>query len=96
MNRDWQTLSLEYLDFVRTQPCSCTMREPAEVSHLKHAKGYKGKPYHRHFAAIPMTHDVHMDWHNMDRKKFEKKYNVNVWQENVRTLIRFLTGKEMQ
>lgn len=90
--------SLEYLDFVRTQLCVCTMREPAEASHLRHiGKGIdKSKPSPRHFTAVPMIHEVHMDWHSMTRAEFEDKYDVNVWKENVRLLIRFLTREEMQ
>ena len=89
--------SLEYLDFVRTQPCICTM-QPAEACHLKHiGRGIdKSKPNPRHFTAVPMTHEAHMDWHTMTKAEFEQEYNVNVWQENVRLLIRFLIGEEMQ
>ena len=83
--------SLAYLEYVREQPCLIT-GDPAEASHLKHVGmgGNKRKENKDHFSAVPMRHDLHMEYHSIGPTEFMETHNIDLWYYNALMLRTWL------
>lgn len=90
--------SLAYPDWaVEGRGCVvCT--KPPERSHVKHVgrKGRKADPHWEHFTVLPMCHEHHAWYHTLTLKEFEDKFNINLWKEVAKFLIRYIHERETE
>ena len=70
----------EYLEYIRKTPCLINTKR-SDPHHLR-SRGAFGSDY----TAIPLAREFHSELEQIGVKKFEKKYNINVWREAHRLL----------
>ncbi len=87
--------SLAFLNHIRELPCLIT-GHPAEACHLRHIGmgGNKRKEHKEHFSAVPLRHDLHMEYHAVGPTKFEENHNINLWYYNALILREWLWSLE--
>ncbi|MAH50663.1 hypothetical protein CMI37_32890 [Candidatus Pacearchaeota archaeon] len=83
-NEDYiKSYSLDYLDYVRKQNCCVTGQQMPDVHHLEAigTRGGRKEPNQRHFSAIPLCRDLHIEVHQIGLHKFQEKHNIQLWKE---------------
>ena len=78
-----KTYSLEYLEYMKDQPCCVTGNQNSDSHHLE-AIGMgqnRKKPNQKHFTTISLSREMHSELHSIGLNKFQSKYNVQLWQE---------------
>ena len=74
----------KYLEYIRKIPCLISGKV-ADPHHLT-SRGAYGSDY----TALPLARRYHTEIEQIGVKKFEEKYNINVWKEAHRLLERFM------
>ena len=74
----------KYLEYIRNKTCLIS-GDAAEAHHLV-SRGAGGSDY----TSIPFAHVFHVEIEQIGVKKFEEKYNINVWKEAHRLLERYM------
>ena len=90
--------SLDYLDFVRSKPCSvqnhkCSGRiVPAHLETVGMGRNRK-RPSLIHWSAVPLCnyHHIAQEGHTA---RFNAKYDIDLWRYAMQLTIEFLTGQE--
>ncbi len=85
----------EYKDYVNTLPC-LICGGAAEGHHLV-AVGMGRKretPKWEDYTAIPLSRRYHAELHQIGRKKFEKKYYINLYKEALIILSRWIFNEQ--
>jgi hypothetical protein len=82
----------DYLDFIRSKPGLIEVggRGPVDPDHLI-ARG-TGEHKRNDYTAIPLYRNHHTE-RGQGNEKFEKKYGINLWQENSFLLMEYLQMK---
>lgn len=89
--------SLEYLEWIRTQPCVICLKSGAvEASHLKHVGMGRTRavPRMEHYTAVSMCMSHHKEYHQSGRREFEENHKINLWEMNALQLRQWLWVKE--
>lgn len=85
--------SKKYRDWVKTLP-SVISRKPAGDAHHIKAPGFGGTAKCCDAFVIPLTREEHMEFHQIGRESWERKYGVDQKTAVLRTLeIAFSEGK---
>ena len=87
MRRDSKIICKEYLDFVRSKPCCVSGEGPVDVHHLI-AQGWR-QAKRNDFTCVPLTRLKHSEVEQIGARKFEKKYNIDLWKEAAFLLMEF-------
>ena len=84
----------EYLKYVRSLPCCVTgVTKDIVVHHvLTGGKATKCSDY----ATVPMNAMMHGELHNIGRKSFEEKYEINFWEQMAQNLSVYFTGRPLK
>ena len=77
-----------YCQYIRSKPC-VVCGGGAEVHHLQ-TRGSGGSD----FTAIPLCRTCHVGVHQLGLKKFEEKYNVNLWKEAWALIVKWTKVEE--
>jgi len=83
-NEDYVKLhSLDYLEWMRQQPCCLTGNPVADLHHLEAigTRGHRKEPNQRHFTVVPLVREKHSELHDIGIHKFQEKYNIQLWQD---------------
>lgn len=83
--------SKSYKDWLHLQPCCIHGTLPVDMHHAVGLRGMGQKA--SDFGAIPLSHDLHMEYHNIGEQSFEKKYNVSMLELAYNYLHKYLTGQ---
>lgn len=72
-----QFRSKKYREYISGLPCCITGREgiPNDPHHIK-GRGYGSTIKCSDLFCIPLTHDLHHEFHQIGWKSFEDKYNI--------------------
>jgi hypothetical protein len=82
-----------YLNYIRSLPCAVSKSQINVEAHhvIISGKGIKGSD----FSTVPLSHDLHMEYHATGRTTFENKYNVNMDELMLNYLHKYLTGQSL-
>ena len=86
--------SLDYVDFIREQPCCVTGRQ-AEPHHLD-ALGMganRNKPNIKHFTCIPLSREIHTELHAKGINYMQEKYRIQFWEEAYYYCLKYFLTK---
>jgi hypothetical protein len=86
--------SLEYIEFMRDQPCCISMQHGCDLHHLDNIQVNRKKPNMRHFTVVPLNRLLHTEFHAMGIDKFQQKYKIQLWREAMYSFGRWLLTKE--
>lgn len=77
--------SERYLQWVRSRPCIITKQYGVDAHHtLRKSQGKND------LSAVPLRHDLHMEFHASDPVEFEEKYGICFKTAVISTLMEFL------
>ena len=87
----------EYLQYLREQEhCSlCYKETPTEPHHIDQIGMGRDrkKPLRRHYTAIPVCRHCHTEYHNLGKKMYSIKHQVNPYEIALYYLSKFLIKK---
>lgn len=83
--------SSDYLAWLHHFPCPINGTLPVDAHHASGTRG--GGQKASDYGAIPLDHELHMEYHNIGRESFEKKYNVDMEELTLNYLHRYITGQ---
>lgn len=81
----------EYLEYIREQNCIVCGTHPVDPHHLK-SRGSGGDDY----TCVPLCRTCHSVYHSDGLTRFQEKFNVNVYQDAMMYLIRFLRSVQSE
>ena len=63
--------------------CNCMKKRPIDPHHIKQIGMGKKKKKNliEHYSCIPVCRKCHTEYHNIGRKEFEKKHNINIYEQ---------------
>jgi len=82
----------EYREWIRTQPCIVRDRTGDDVDPhhaIEGGQGTKASDY----TCLPLCHDLHDELHDIGRRTFEQKHDIDIWREIADHITRFFTGR---
>ena len=87
---------LDFVKFVKKHRCSIlgcnnTLIDPDHLKAIGMGRNRKNPNLIEHFTCVPLCRIHHTERHSKGTKDFELKYGVNLWQENHRLLIMWLS-----
>ena len=80
-----------YLNWLHNFPCPIKGTIPVDAHHSEGLRGMGQKA--SDFGAIPLSHDLHMEYHRIGHEGFEKKYNISMMELTLNYLHRYITGQ---
>lgn len=85
--------SEKYLAFIRTLPCCVTGTiQGIEAHHVfSGAMGMKETD----FCAIPLSREMHAEFHRVGRLTFQKEHQISYWEIMAKCMHLFITGVEL-
>lgn len=83
LSKPVKILNPNHLAFIRNQPCLITgMPMGNDAHHLQ-----KKSQIRNDFTAVPLRHDVHMEFHSIEWTNFEAKYAIDLKDALIAQLI---------
>lgn len=84
--------SKEYIKFVKSHHCLICGNSPVDPDHLEHlAMGGANKNGLKDFSCINLCRIHHSERHHLGIKRFEEKYNINLWKEAFNLIRKYFT-----
>lgn len=81
----------KYKAWIHECPCPIKGTIPVDMHHVIGLRGMGEKA--SDFGAVPLDHELHMEYHNIGHETFEKKYNVNFLELAYNYFHRYITGQ---
>jgi|TARA_A100001201_G_C3998045_1_gene173665 hypothetical protein len=93
------TQTQEYLQYLREQThCSlCYKHTPTEPHHIEQigmGRNRKNPRLREHYSAIPVCRACHVEYHNLGKKMYSIKHQINPYEIALYWLSKFLLNKE--
>jgi len=85
----------EYREWIRSQPCIVRDRTGEDVDPHHAIEGGQGSKA-SDYTCLPLCHDLHEELHDIGRRTFEEKHNVDIWREIADHITRFFTGRPIR
>ncbi|GAB1376816.1 hypothetical protein MASR1M48_16680 [Lactococcus petauri] len=76
----------KYLEWVRSRPCIIRKSYGVDAHHTVR----KSQGICNDLSAVPLSHDLHMEYHASAPEDFEKKYNVCFKMAVIATMMEYL------
>jgi hypothetical protein len=82
----------DYIKFVKSHHCLICGKSPVDPDHLEHlGMGGANKNGIKDFSCINLCRVHHRERHDLGTKRFEEKYNVNLWKEAFNLIRKYFT-----
>lgn len=82
----------DYIKFVKSHHCLICGKSPVDPDHLEHlGMGGANKNGIKDFSCINLCRLHHRERHDLGTKRFEEKYNVNLWKEAFYLIRKYFT-----
>lgn len=82
----------DYIKFVKSHHCLICGKSPVDPDHLEHlGMGGANKNGIKDFSCINLCRIHHRERHDLGTKRFEEKYNVNLWKEAFYLIRKYFT-----
>lgn len=71
----------DYIKYIKSHYCIICGKSPVDPDHLEHlGMGGSGKNS-KDWSCLPICRIHHRERHDIGNKRFEEKYNINLWKE---------------
>lgn len=86
---------LEYVEYIRSQPCVICAKPGAYPHHIKRIGMGRDrkKRLKEHFSAIPLCNLHHSELHDKGDDKFFYVYGIELWQKAHELLVEYLVRR---
>lgn len=86
--------SKKYLDYIRKQPCIVCGLQPCDPDHLEaRGMGNANSSGYKDYSCVPLCRIHHSERHQTGSKKFENKYNINLWKDAFNLIRRYFAKR---
>lgn len=78
----------EYIEYIRTKPCSICFKSPVDAHHLEAVGMGNNREINsfKDLSCVPLCREHHNEYHNSGLMAILSKYNINLWQEAFKLL----------
>ena len=72
----------DYIKYIKSKHCLVCGRSPVDPDHLEHlGMGGANKGGLKDYSCVSLCRQHHSERHDLGLRRFEEKYNLNLWKE---------------